>query len=137
MKTAVDTNILLDIHDGLAEELERAVTVLEMCAAQGPTVISTIVYAEASVRFASQSSLDEFLADLRISVEETTQKAAFLAGKSFAAYRKSGGQRNRILADFLIAGHAQVQTGRLLTRDRGFFRKYFEKLVIVEPSVRN
>jgi hypothetical protein len=48
-----------------------------------------------------------------------------------AAYRKAGGKRDRILADFLIGAHALHEADRLLTRDRGFYRLHFANLVIL------
>jgi hypothetical protein len=62
------------------------------------------------------------------------QEAHFLAGRAWRVYRKQGGQRARILADFLIGAHAHVQASRLLSRDRGFYRKLFPKLSLMDPS---
>lgn len=47
-------------------------------------------------------------------------------------YRAVGGRRERIIPDFLIGAFAVKQGNRLLTRDRGFYRKYFEDIKIME-----
>jgi predicted nucleic acid-binding protein len=57
-----------------------------------------------------------------------------MAGQIFRQYRQRGGKRDRVLADFLIAAHAKTRCSRLLTRDRGFYRSYFPKLTLIEPS---
>ena len=61
-------------------------------------------------------------------------EVAFLAGGVWKTYRESGGKRNRILADFLIGAQALLKADRLLTRDRGFYKKYFKSLVILNPQ---
>ncbi len=38
--------------------------------------------------------------------------------------------KQHIISDFLIGGHAVVTSGKLLTRDRGFYRDYFAGLKI-------
>jgi AbrB family looped-hinge helix DNA binding protein len=42
--------------------------------------------------------------------------------------------RDRLVADFLIGAHAQIQAEALLSRDRGFFRSHFKKLRLIDPS---
>jgi len=47
------------------------------------------------------------------------------AGQIWQKYRKAGGKRTRILADFLICAQAENHAEQLLTRDHGFYKKYF------------
>jgi len=61
-----------------------------------------------------------------------TAEHGYSAGLAHAAYRKAGGKRERVLADFLIGAHALHEANRLLTRDRGFYRKYFSGLKVLE-----
>jgi predicted nucleic acid-binding protein len=60
---------------------------------------------------------------------------ALSAGGAWSAYRDAGGRRQRVIADFLIAAHAQGAAERLLTRDRGFFRRYFNALAVLDPTL--
>ena len=67
---------------------------------------------------------------LGIRVISLDRETAYLAGTRWKQYRESGGKRNRVLADFLIGAHAMMHAERLLTRDRGFYKKYFSELSI-------
>ncbi|MBI2680411.1 MAG: type II toxin-antitoxin system VapC family toxin [Candidatus Solibacter usitatus] len=132
--TAVDTNVLLDVllpDERFADASSRA---LEDVAAQGSLVISEIVYAELCVHFSAQPECDKFLEEAGIRVEHLTRDACFLASRVWRTYRRQGGKRSRVLADFLIGAHAQLQATRLLSRDRGFYRLLFPSLALIDPA---
>ena len=60
-------------------------------------------------------------------------EAAFLAGKSFLAYRRRGGSRRAPLPDFYVGAHAAVAGYELLTRDARRYRTYFPRLTVIAP----
>jgi hypothetical protein len=43
--------------------------------------------------------------------------------------------RQHILSDFLIGAHAKIQADQIITRDRGFYRSYFQDLDIFQPGM--
>lgn len=133
MITAIDTNVLLDVLLPNENFVDRSGKALEVAAEAGSLVICDLVYAELCVAFDSQEQCDEFLADIGVHTAALGRHASFLASRVWRRYRQQGGKRERILADFLIGAHAQVQASRLLTRDRGFYRKMFPSLNLLEP----
>jgi len=135
MITAVDTNVLLDILLPDPRFFARSSRALEVATTAGSLVICDLVYAELAVHFDAQNECAEFLADVEIHTEPLSREASFLAGRVWRTYREQGGKRTRILADFLIGSHAQVQASRLLSRDRGFYRRMFPTLDILDPSL--
>lgn len=74
------------------------------------------------------------LQELDVRFAALDQEIALAAGQVFGAYRRAGGRRDRVPADFLIGAHAWMRADRFLTRDRGFYRTYFKRLRIVGPS---
>ena len=133
MITAIDTNVLLDILIPNPEYFEESARGLEESSDAGSLVVCDIVYAELCCQFPGQGACDEFLASLGIRVQSLSREAHFLASRMWLRYRKLDGKRDRILSDFLVAGHAQLQANRLLTRDRGFYRSVSHELAIVNP----
>lgn len=134
MITAIDTNILLDVLVPNEKFCEASVRALEDAATSGALVVCDLVYAELCIYFLSQRECDSFLEGNEIRVESLKREAHFLASRAWHIYRKHGGQRTRILVDFLIGAHAQTQATRLLSRDRGFYRKLFPSLNLLDPS---
>ncbi|MFZ0594859.1 MAG: type II toxin-antitoxin system VapC family toxin, partial [Bryobacteraceae bacterium] len=108
---------------------------LEIAATQGSLVVCDLVYAELCVHLSSQRECDAFLDANEIRVESLTRESHFMASRAWRIYRKQGGRRTRILADMQTGAHAQGQASRLLSRDRGFYRKLFPKLELIDPSI--
>jgi len=133
MITAIDTNILLDILVPNENFYEASANALQDAAGEGSLVISDIVYAELCIHFDAQRECDAFLEGNEIRVQALTREAHFLASRVWRTYRRQGGKRTRILADFLIGAHAQNQATRLLSRDRGFYGKLFPSLDLRDP----
>src|SRR5260370_215354 len=125
MITAFDTNVLLDILIPNEIYFARSFNALQPAKAAGAIVICDIVYAELWIQLHTQEEGDGFLQDNRIRVECLTRPAHFLASRICTDYRRRGGKRTRILPDYLIAAHAQLQADRLVTRDRTFFSEIF------------
>lgn len=134
MITAVDTNILLDILVPNEDFYEASASALQDAAGEGSLVINDIVYAELCIHFEAQRDCDAFLESNQIRVQALAREAHFLASRAWRTYRRQGGARTRILADFLIGAHAQKQATCLLSRDRGFYRKLFPSLDLHDPA---
>jgi len=131
MITAVDTCILLDVALPDPCHGESSRELLERAYDEGGLIICEIVYAELVPQFQDRKLLDRALQKIGVSVQQLDTESAYCAGGRWMLYRKSGGKRDRIITDFLIGAHALNNAERFLTRDRGFYRSYFNELVLL------
>jgi len=132
--TAVDSNILLDILGADPTYGPASANALRSAAGEGRLVACDVVWAEVAGSFASAQAAREALELLDLEFSAPTVEAALEAGIAWRSYRQHGGARTRVTADFLIGAHALCQADRLLSRDRGFYRSYFKRLSVVDPS---
>jgi len=129
----VDSNVLIDVISDDARWLPWSAAALAAAAEESWLAINPIVYAELSVRFERREELDEVVPETEYVRLALPWEAGFLAGKSFVAYRRSGGNRRSPLPDFYIGAHAAVAGMRLLTRDATRYRTYFPRLQLIAP----
>ncbi|MDQ7841931.1 MAG: PIN domain-containing protein [bacterium] len=95
-----------------------------------------MVWAEVRAHFPGDDAFDEALASLGVQFDPVSAQAAIAAGKLWREHRKGARlARDRVVADFLVGAHARLQADALLTRDRGFYRRYFAGLSIIDPTV--
>lgn len=152
MRTAVDTNVLLDVLAGDEAASDASGRALREASRGGPLVICPVVYSELAAAFDQQEDLDAFLSDMSVRPEPFTDAALWLSARAWRLYSRRRGRhvqcphcghqfesrcpncgavvswRQHIISDFLIGGHAAQQADVLLTRDRGYYQTYFPVL---------
>jgi predicted nucleic acid-binding protein len=130
----VDSNVLLDLLTEDARWFSWSAAAVEKAADVFRLVINPIIYAEVSIRFDRIEDLEAALPMATFERESIPYEAAFLAGKSFVAYRRRGGLKRSPLPDFFIGAHAAVAGYQLLTRDDAPYRTYYPSLKLIAPN---
>ena len=130
MTTAADTNILLDVFIPDTDNSSESGELLRVARQRSLLLICDVVYAELVLQFESRDALDAALHSVGATVSPIDSDIAYTAGLRWGQYRRAGGPRTRILADFLIGAHALATADTLLTRDQRFYSTYFPELQI-------
>lgn len=130
----VDTNVLIDVLADDPEWADWSIHQLRVQSQVHELAINPIIYAELALTFSSFEALDEVVGEMQLQFLELPRPALYLAGKAFARYRKAGGGKQNVLADFFIGAHAAVEGLPLLTRDNRRYRTYFPTLELITPA---
>jgi hypothetical protein len=134
MITAIDSSVLLDVLLDDPGHRIGSLAALREARAHGPLVVCPVVWAEVRAALDERARLADLLAAAGITFDPFDQRCADLAGDMWQAYRRRGGKRTVIIPDFLIGAHAMTRADQLLARDRGFLRRYFRGLTVIDPS---
>lgn len=129
----VDTNVLVDVLEDDPEWAEWSLSQLRAQSKVHPLAINPVIYSELSLAFSTVEALDDTMASLGLAVLELPRPALFLAGKAFVRYRRQGGKKHNVLADFFIGAHAAVLGCPLLTRDARRYQSYFPSVKLITP----
>lgn len=129
----VDTCVLVDVSTGDARWKDWSSEQLARWAGRGPLLTNPLVFAEWCADFASVGAAEAAVEAFGLRWRELPRAALFLASRAHLHYRRRGGTRRMVPADFLIGAHAAVEGLPLLTRDRRRFETYFSGLEIVAP----
>ncbi len=94
-----------------------------------------VVWAEVRAPFASDEEFGAAAATLGVRFEPLSREAAEAAGRLWRDSRQRRRDEGfRVVANFLIGAHALFHADALLTRDRGFYRRYFRGLKMLDPG---
>jgi predicted nucleic acid-binding protein len=130
----VDTNVLADVLEDDPEWADWSIGQLRAQSQIHRLAINPIIYSELSLTFSTVEALDRTVDDLGLTMMEIPKPALFLAGKAFVRYRRQGGQKQNVRADFFIGAHAAVSRYPLLTRDTRRYSSYFADVELIAPD---
>lgn len=132
----VDTNILVDVFEDDPSWADWSIQQLRAQSQIHALLINAVIYAELSLTFSTLEALDKALENLGLIFAEIPRPGLFLAGKAFVRYRRRGGTKNNVLADFFVGAHAAVLECAILTRDSRRYRTYFPSAALIAPEQR-
>jgi predicted nucleic acid-binding protein len=129
----VDINVLVDVLQNDAQWADWSIAQLQAQSKVHQLCINPVIYAELSLTFSTVEALDAVINSMELELLHIPKPALFLAGKAFVQYRRGGGVKTNVLADFFIGAHAAVCGLPVLTRDTRRYQSYFPGVYLVSP----
>lgn len=138
---ALDTNVIYDILLADQEFGPSSRDFVKGISLDDSLVACDVVWAEASAGFPDKTAFTRQMAALGINFSPMPEVAAIRAGEIWKKARLEAAKRKEklrlaIVPDILVGAHALECADALITRDRGFMRRYFSKLKVIDPSAR-
>jgi len=133
MTTFLDTNVLISLLNSREKYHAWSVAQLQSCKANGPAIISDIVYCEFSIGMATQAHVDAAISRFALERLRCSDAALFRAGVAYKQYRSRKGQKTNVLPDFLIGAIAEVVGAPLITVNPKDFVGYFPNVKVISP----
>lgn len=134
MTTALDSSVLLDVLLEDPRHRDASLAALRAAYQSGPLIACPVVWSEVRAALRAPETIGDVLGAAGIRFDPFDAPCAELAGDLWREYRRGGGRREHLIPDFLIGAHAKLRADRLLARDRGFFRRRFAGLAVIDPS---
>ena len=136
---ALDTNVIYDILLADQEFGPSSRDFVKGISLDDSLVACDVVWAEASAGFPDKTAFTRQMAALGINFSPMPESAAIHAGEIWKKARLEAAERKEklrlaIVPDILVGAHALECADALITRDRGFMRRYFSKLKVIDPS---
>lgn len=133
MTTFIDTGVVIAVLNPADPHHSWSARKLQYYKAQGPAIISDIVYSEFCAGMPSQAAVDAVITRFGLERLRHSKSALFLAGQAFVAYRNRGGPKTSLLSDILIGALAADAGKPLMTSNSRDFAKHFPKLELITP----
>lgn len=133
----IDTNVVIDLREEDSVWFEWSANAVACARADGVVSISAVVVGELATGGNSFADIEQRVSQFGMIVSPLDSRAAYLAGSAHRTYRAAGGGREKLLADFLIGGHAMANAATLITRDARRYRQYFPDLTLITPETNH
>jgi len=135
VRTAVDSSVLLDVLLPDPDFGAASALLLRESIDTGVVIACDVVWAEVRASFPDDSLYLDAMQKLGVQFDPISATSSQTAGALWRQYRsRKDSRRDHLIPGFLVGAHALLQSDVLLCRDRGFYRRYFSKLRILDPS---
>ena len=130
----VDSNVWIDLIQRDPKWLEWSARQVQGLRQSDVLAINAVIYAELVPNYDRHEDMAQFMRLSGAKLMPLSEACAYEAGRAFEQYRKRGGAKTGVVADFFIGAQAVTEGWTLLTRDAGRYKTYFPKIKMICPE---